>query len=93
MLALLALSGCKKDAPEESTSGSTAPSAEQASGDLVSVAPDGTRFDPPVPASKIPDGAWMCDMNGEVHYASMAQGNGDCPVCGMHLVQKGQSPD
>ncbi|MBW2465005.1 MAG: hypothetical protein JRH11_25375, partial [Deltaproteobacteria bacterium] len=45
-----------------------------------------TRFDPPVEPSKIPDGAWACVM-GTVHYASLDQGDGNCPICGMELVQ------
>lgn len=45
----------------------------------------GARHDPPVPVSEVPDGAWMCDM-GTVHYT--APHAGDCPVCGMALVQK-----
>ncbi len=56
----------------------------------VEVAKSGTKFDPPVDKSKIPDGAWMCDM-GSVHYASLDPGDGKCPTCGMKLVRKGAS--
>ena len=51
------------------------------------IADDGTRFDPPVPKEKIPNEAWACVMGGKVHYAAMKKGNGECPVCGMNLVQ------
>lgn len=53
----------------------------------VRVAEDGTKFDPPVAAEKLPDEAWACVMGGKVHYASMTKGNGKCPLCGMNLVQ------
>lgn len=46
---------------------------------------DGQRYDPAIDPSEVPDGAWMCDM-GTVHYA--APHAGECPVCGMKLVQK-----
>ena len=53
----------------------------------VHVAKEGTKFDPPVAADKVPDEAWACVMGGKVHYASMTKGNGKCPLCGMNLVQ------
>ncbi len=53
----------------------------------VQVAEDGTKFDPPVAAERIPHEAWACVMGGKVHYASMTKGNGKCPLCGMNLVQ------
>ena len=53
----------------------------------VQVAKDGSKFDPPVAAEKIPNEAWACVMGGKVHYASMTKGNGKCPLCGMNLVQ------
>ncbi len=65
-----------------------------AQGDLpmVEVAPEGTRFDPPVQPSQIPPGAWYCDM-GTVHYASLDRGDGSCPECGMRLTrQAGTAP-
>lgn len=55
--------------------------------EIVEVAPEGTKFDPPVEVAQIPVGAWYCDM-GTVHYARMDQGDGKCPICGMNLVQK-----
>lgn len=56
----------------------------------VQVAKEGTHFDPPVAASDIPEGAWMCDM-GSVHYAALDHGTGECPRCGMKLTKKGGS--
>ncbi len=53
--------------------------------ELVEVAADGTHFDPPVEGAQIPAGVWICDMN-TVHYASQNEGDGRCPVCGMHLT-------
>ena len=53
---------------------------------LVEVAADGTRFDPPVAKDRVPTGTWICDM-GTVHYASQEQGDGSCPICGMHLAE------
>jgi len=52
------------------------------------VAAEGTRFDPAVPVESIPDGSWMCNMNGHVHYAAKNKGDGKCPVCSMALVHK-----
>ncbi len=54
----------------------------------VEVSVDGSTFDPPVEASRIPSGAWICDM-GTVHYAQTETGDGSCPVCGMRLTQRG----
>ena len=55
--------------------------------DPVEIAADGTRFDPAITVEQVPAGAWMCDM-GTVHYASLEQGDGDCPVCGMRLTER-----
>jgi hypothetical protein len=52
----------------------------------VDVPADGKRFEPPAEKAQMPDGAWICDM-GTVHYARMTPGDGECPVCGMKLVQ------
>lgn len=59
--------------------------------EMVAVAKDGTKFDPPVEKSQIPAGAWICDM-GKVEYARMEKGDGKCPVCGMMLKQHGEAP-
>ena len=58
-------------------------------GQKVEVAAGGTEFDPAVPASSIPDGSWACVMNDTVHFAASDKGAGECPVCGMNLVQTG----
>ena len=87
------LGGCK----EEGSTPPTAPSpvAEAAregddpNADGVAVSESGTKFEPPIDAGQVPEGAWMCDMNGQVHYASKTRGDGKCPVCSMALVQKG----
>ncbi len=57
--------------------------------ELVDVPADGTEYDPSVTAEQIPEGAWHCNMNGKVHYAATNEGDGECPVCGMDLVEKG----
>ena len=54
---------------------------------IVTLPAEGARFDPPVEASAIPEGAWYCDM-GTVHYAQPDKGDGTCPVCGMLLSAK-----
>ena len=62
--------------------------ATEPEGATVSVAQDGTRFDPAVTPAEIPVGAWLCDMNGAVHYASLSRGDGTCPICNMDLTQQ-----
>lgn len=94
-----AIAGCDTPPPAPGPSAEPSPTPEQApapkpaaaepppatDGPVV-VADDGTRFDPPVDTARLPEGAWACDMGG-VHYASMAKGDGKCPVCGMGLTQ------
>lgn len=76
-LTLIALAGC---------GGPSTPEAPPEPAAAASKLPaDGQRYDPAVDPSEVPDGAWMCDM-GTVHYA--APHAGECPVCGMKLVQK-----
>ena len=58
-------------------------------GQKVEVASGGTEFDPAVPLNAIPDGSWACVMDDTVHYASTDKGAGECPICGMNLVQAG----
>ena len=53
----------------------------------LALSAEGTRFDPAVEASSLPEGAWICDM-GTVHYARSVQGDGECPICHMRLVQR-----
>jgi rubrerythrin len=52
----------------------------------VSVPDDGKKFDPSIPANKVPKGAWFCEMSGKSHYAQGEKGK--CPVCGMKLKKK-----
>lgn len=58
--------------------------------DTVQISPEGTRFEPAVSKDQLPENAWICDM-GSVHYARSAEGDGQCPVCGMALKQHGHS--
>lgn len=91
------VSGCdEKRAPPPTASSAAAegqpakrPAATSAAARAVEIAADGTRFEPPVPVSRIPDDTWISDMNGQVHYASKVPGDGKCPVCSMRLVHKG----
>lgn len=72
---------------------SAAEAQDETSGaEYVHVAQSGSRFDPPVSASQIPVGAWMCDMNG-VHFASLEHGDGECPICGMDLKRRTADSD
>lgn len=96
-LALLALAGVVAcgAAPESQPPAAEAPPAtpaEPASPDPpeepVEVAAEGTELEPPVEIERLPDGVWYCDM-GTAHYAQAEAG--DCPRCGMTLVQK--TPD
>jgi hypothetical protein len=57
--------------------------------EIVDVPKDGTKYDPSVKADQMPEGAWHCNMNSKVHYAAMNKGDGECPVCGMDLKEKG----
>ncbi|MFB6351485.1 MAG: hypothetical protein ABEK29_06820 [Bradymonadaceae bacterium] len=65
-------------------------SDEQAEGEaeLVEVTEEGKKFEPSVDVSRIPQGAWHCNMNDKVHYAATKKGDGECPVCGMDLKKK-----
>jgi hypothetical protein len=60
---------------------------KQKAPETVAVTAEGTKFDPPVSADQIPDGAWMCSMGGMVHYARTEAGDGKCAVCGMKMQQ------
>ena len=86
--AVFAAAGCKQgtSSPSDVPASDTV-QATEAKG-FETVAPQGTRFDPPVPASRIPEDAWMCDMDGQVHYATNEKGNERCPICSMYLVPK-----
>lgn len=84
--AVFAAAGCKQgtSSPSDAPASDTAHATEAKA--LETIAPEGTRFDPPVPASRIPADTWMCDMDGQVHYAAKDKGSGRCPICSMHLV-------
>lgn len=92
--ALFAVVGCSgsPDAQAEpsGTPAAQATPADAGSADKVTVAADGSKFDPPVPVEKIPNGAWACVMDGKVHYASGEKGDGKCDTCGMNLVEVGK---
>ncbi len=89
-LALVLSAGC---GDSTQTSPSKPDSAKVGDAKPTSVEPDGTRFDPAVDISAIPDGNWVCDMGGKVHYAAGRPGDGKCPVCSMKLVRKGHPAD
>jgi hypothetical protein len=63
--------------------------ADDSESSTVSVAENGTKFDPAVEVSRLPDGVWYCEMD-KSHYASKTEGDGECPVCGMKLQKKGK---
>ena len=99
-LAALAVVGCSSSESGAAASSAAEPNAaapsaaapaEETASAAVEVAAEGTRFDPPRTRAEMPAGAWVCDMNGSVHYARGTEGDGECPVCGMHLVQHGGS--
>lgn len=85
---------CDDDKPsgEAQESSSTESEAKKGAGSpssgdnlsKVSVADEGTKFDPPIEKSQLPDGVWYCDMK-TVHYAAKSEGDGKCPYCGMKL--------
>ena|SRR5690554_4052492 len=64
------------------------PAQKTAAKDTIVVKKGGGEMNPKVDKSKLPDGAWYCDMGG-VHYARMDEGDGKCELCGMKLQQKG----
>lgn len=84
VLGTLALGGCQDKPAKTEAVASVSAAAPKG----IVVAADGTRFDPPVAKESIPGGSWMCEMNGQVHYAAKNKGDGKCPVCSMGLVLK-----
>ncbi|MGM0578857.1 MAG: hypothetical protein ACQEXJ_24250 [Myxococcota bacterium] len=53
--------------------------------ETVEVAEAGTKFDPPIPSEKLPEGVWYCDM-GTVHWAGQDKPEeGRCPLCKMKV--------
>ena len=57
-------------------------------GGPVRVSANGSWFDPPVRAERLPGGVWYCDR-GTVHFASQTQGKGTCPRCKAKLKRAG----
>ena len=53
------------------------------------IPPGGKEFEPPIPSEAVPEGAWYCDMNDTAHWVQHEKGDGECPVCGMFLKEKG----
>ena len=91
----LSLTGCDNEPAEKAAPGiKEAPTAAPptgttgtraaSNGPKVTVAVDGTKFDPTVQKDRLPDGVWYCDMK-TIHYASQSEGDGSCPYCGMKL--------
>ncbi|MCP4448932.1 MAG: hypothetical protein GY811_26905 [Myxococcales bacterium] len=70
-------SACKKDED----------AAKAGDGEMIKPAAKGTKYEPAVNKSQVPDGVWICDM-GTVHFAAGEKGEGTCDICGMYLVQK-----
>lgn len=91
IVGLLALTACGTAAPPAAPPAASPPEATAPLGRpaSVEVPMGGKRFEPAVSSAQIPEGAWYCDM-GTVHYARMHEGDGECPVCGMALVQAGE---
>lgn len=54
---------------------------------FVAVAPEGTTFEPPIEADRLPPGAWYCGTD-VIHYAVLDEGQGTCAVCKMPLRQQ-----
>jgi hypothetical protein len=86
---ILFVAGCDKPAQptqQAATESPAAPAVAPSPG-VVTVAADGSRFDPAIQAEQLPAGAWYCDM-GTVHFARMTEGDGKCPICHMKLKHK-----
>ncbi len=82
-LAMVSATGCKEQVKQQAAGGEAVAAAAPAG--KVTVSAEGTKFDPPVQKSQVPDGSWICDM-GMVHYARSQKGDGICPLCSMKLV-------
>lgn len=81
-LGLLVLASTSATAQDEPTS--------EPSNETIELTEEGSVLDPLATSDQIPVGAWYCDMGGSVHYASLTEGDGSCPVCGMFLSQKAE---
>lgn len=94
IVSLLLLVACSGESPPASSPSPAAATPASTPADTaatpaeVTVAAEGTEFDPAVTPDQLPDGAWMCVMEGKVHYAALDEGEGKCPVCSMNLTQK-----
>ena len=99
----LLISGCEKKATNETTEAIQAEPAveaqpstkektvlptEKVANKKVVVAATGTKFDPSISPSQLPENAWACVMGGKVHYAKMEKGDGKCEICKMNLSQQ-----
>ena len=91
LLVLLACSGSRSDVNAPPAHADVPVLKVAPGGDLIAVTAAGAKLEPPVTASRIPEGAWFCDM-GKVHYARSEKGDGICPLCKMQLTQKGPAP-
>ena len=76
------------EAPTPAAPVAATPSPDNGAGSkVVVVDAQGSKFDPPVEISQLPDGVWYCDM-GTSHYARKEQGDGKCELCKMALKHK-----
>jgi len=91
LLILLACSGSRSEVNAPPAHADVAVLKVAPGDDLIAVTAAGAKLEPPVTASRIPEGAWYCDM-GKVHYARSEKGDGICPLCKMQLTQKGPAP-
>ena len=76
-----------KPAADDKVAGDSKDAKTAETGTTVTLTKEGTKFDPAVEKSQIPEGGWFCDM-GTAHYARSEKGDGKCPVCNMMLKQK-----
>ena len=49
---------------------------------------EGEKHNPPIKSADVPEGSWFCDMSDTAHFVRPVKGDGECPVCGMKLVEK-----
>ena len=85
---LIFAAGCEKDSPSTTGTPAAAEAAPAATEPAEAGLPaDGTKHDPPIELSEVPEGAWYCDM-GTAHYTQKSEGDGKCPLCGMALHEK-----
>lgn len=90
LTAALHLSACSSKAPTKSKAAAkraAVPMATKGSDGAWSIAPTGSKFEPPIQIAAVPDQAWYCDM-GTVHYAQSQAGDKTCKLCKMKLKHK-----